>query len=136
MDKMEDLMKCANWEGWWTAGGGRGEGYESGGVDYTIELEGSVEGEEEVEEVKSEVVEEEEEKSAEGNVPTIEIEAPEPSLEELMKEVKLTEREQAVKDLVDRRRMVERGQGWERTRRISLTCRKVEKVRKGILRFG
>lgn len=40
--------------------------------------------------------------------------------------------EEAVRELVARRRLVEEGSGWERSRRVSLTCRRVSKVRKGI----
>lgn len=36
------------------------------------------------------------------------------------------------RESIARRRFVEDGDGWERGRRISLTCRRVLKVRKGI----
>ena len=41
----------------------------------------------------------------------------------------------AIKALLTKRRFVEEGSGWERSRRISLTFRRVEKVRKAVLRF-
>lgn len=41
-------------------------------------------------------------------------------------------KKKVVGSLVARRRMTEASQGWERGRRISLTCRRVAKVRKGI----
>ncbi len=40
-----------------------------------------------------------------------------------------------IKALLTKRRFVEEGSGWERSRRISLTFRRVEKVRKAVLRF-
>lgn len=41
-------------------------------------------------------------------------------------------RKDAIEALVARRRIAEAGQGWERGTRLSLTCRRVDKVRKGI----
>ncbi|KAK4051518.1 hypothetical protein OIO90_004732 [Microbotryomycetes sp. JL221] len=41
-------------------------------------------------------------------------------------------KEELVQEVVARRRMVESAQGWERARRISLTCRRVDKVVKGL----
>lgn len=38
----------------------------------------------------------------------------------------------AVQEVVARRKIVESGAGWERTTRLSLTCRRVDKVRKSI----
>ncbi|ORY76561.1 hypothetical protein BCR35DRAFT_332817 [Leucosporidium creatinivorum] len=42
------------------------------------------------------------------------------------------DKKQAIEALVARRRIAEAGQGWERGTRLSLTCRRVDKVRKGI----
>jgi hypothetical protein len=44
-------------------------------------------------------------------------------------------KEEAIEALVARRRIAEAGQGWERGTRLSLTCRRVDKIRKGI-KFG
>lgn len=41
-------------------------------------------------------------------------------------------KEEAIEALVARRRIAEAGQGWERGTRLSLTCRRVDKIRKGI----
>ncbi|KAM0786224.1 hypothetical protein ACM66B_007027 [Microbotryomycetes sp. NB124-2] len=48
---------------------------------------------------------------------------------------KFESKQELVKEVVARRRMVESAQGWERGRRISLTCRRVDKVVTG-LKFG
>lgn len=42
------------------------------------------------------------------------------------------DREKLIAEVVARRRMAEAGKGWERGTRVSLTCRMVEKVRRGI----
>lgn len=41
-------------------------------------------------------------------------------------------REKLIAEVVARRRMAEAVKGWERGTRVSLTCRRVEKVRRGI----
>ena len=40
-------------------------------------------------------------------------------------------RQELIEEVVARRRIVESANGWERTRRVSLTCRRVDKVVKG-----
>ncbi|GAA6036194.1 hypothetical protein JCM8097_006827 [Rhodosporidiobolus ruineniae] len=42
----------------------------------------------------------------------------------------------AVEDVEQKRKLVEAGHGWERTKRVSLTCRRVAKVRKGLFKLG
>ncbi|GAA6036217.1 hypothetical protein JCM8097_006841 [Rhodosporidiobolus ruineniae] len=42
----------------------------------------------------------------------------------------------AVEDVEQRRKFVEARHGWERTKRVSLTCRRVAKVRKGLFKLG
>lgn len=45
------------------------------------------------------------------------------------------DRDAFIAEVVARRRFAEQGKGWERSTRVSLTCRRVEKVRKAF-RFG
>lgn len=106
-DTIEELRECINWESWWESGAGGLEG------SLICLSEAAPEGDEE----HKGVVEEEN-----VQIPG----AAHPLFENLAEPIKL---------LLAKRRFVEQGEGWERGRRISLTFRRVEKLRKAILRF-
>ncbi|GAA5899671.1 hypothetical protein JCM6882_001179, partial [Rhodosporidiobolus microsporus] len=46
------------------------------------------------------------------------------------------EREGQKEEVEKRRKLVEAGHGWKREKRVSLTCRRVAKVRKGLFKLG
>lgn len=126
LDTIEELRRCINWESWWESGAGGLEGSLIGtrqdGADGeedtqldTVEEVG--EEEEKINDAKDETQEEEEEK-------------PVDTLADQFKNLS-----SPIKALLTKRRFVEEGSGWERSRRISLTFRRVEKVRKAVLRF-
>lgn len=110
-DPMPVLRACANWESYWACGAGL-EGFVPG------PSWGRAEGAGELREVDGRAW-----RDVGGGLGS------ENGSEEEVEEVG---EEEARRELVARRRLVEEGSGWERGRRVSLTCRRVSKVRKGI----
>ncbi|GAA6015511.1 hypothetical protein JCM10207_008619 [Rhodosporidiobolus poonsookiae] len=46
------------------------------------------------------------------------------------------QKRESKEEVMARKKLVEAGHGWERGKRVSLTCRRVAKVKKGLFKFG
>lgn len=127
---MEELKACINWNTWWEGGAQGLEGSLVGVADGIVEGIGGLDVVEEDDE--NEGTKEQEPENA-GVLVELDEVAPEQREDGMVHEGTIEDK--GIRESVAKRRLVEEGSGWERGRRISLTCRKVEKVRKGILRF-
>lgn len=133
-DSMESLRECVNWEAWWQSGAAGLEGslipLSGASVQGGDDEEADVQDEKLLEDIPEEepaekaTITELPEAASAGSIPC----GPVLSKEELVLD-------KQIREAVSRRRFVEQGSGWERGRRISLTLRRVDKVRKGVLRF-
>lgn len=137
-DTMDSLKACINWDDWWSKGA---EGLEDEVEVLEEDSDKVLEGIQEEGEEES-IVSSTKRTSGRGQkeldllaagVIDLEISKTSPITSSILGlDSESTKIDHAVKLFVAKRRMVEFGGGWERKRRISLTCREVKKVYKGL----